>query len=127
MINVKRINSVSIAVRDLERSMVWYREKLGCEKLYDDTPNSQGVIVGKDGVELTLRPLSSPDTATQVDTENQVCIPLLAFEVESGELDRVEDVFSDDPDIVVLDDHPQYRSRIIEDPDGHAIEFYATK
>ena len=126
MINVKRINSVSVAVRDLERSMAWYREKLGLEKLYDDAPNSPGVIVGKDDVELTLRPLSNPNTATQVDTANQVSIPLLAFEVEPGELDRVKDVFSEDPDIVVLDDHPKYRSRIVEDPDGHAIEFYAT-
>ena len=83
-INVKRINSVSVAVRDLEKSMAWYREKLGFEKLYGDTPNSPSVIIGKDGVELTLRPLSNPETATQVDTENQVCIPLLAFEVEPG-------------------------------------------
>ena len=59
MINVKRINSVSVTVRDMHRSMVWYREKLGFEKLYDDTPNSPEVIIGKDGVELTLRPLSS--------------------------------------------------------------------
>lgn len=127
MIKVKRINSVSVAVRDLERSMAWYREKLEFEKLYDDAPNSPGVIIGKDGVELTLRPLSNPDTATPVDTVNQVCIPLLAFEVEAGELDRVKDVFPEDADIVVLDDHPQYRSRIVEDPDGHAIEFYASR
>ncbi len=126
MINVKRINSVSVVVRDLERSMAWYREKLGFEKLYDDAPNSPGVNIGKDGVELTLRPSSNPDTATSVDTANQICIPLLAFEIEAGELDRVEDVFND-PETVVLDDHPRYRSRIIEDPDGHAIEFYTVR
>jgi catechol 2,3-dioxygenase-like lactoylglutathione lyase family enzyme len=93
MINVKRINSVSVAVRNLERRLAWYREKLGFEKLYDDAPNSPGVIIGKDGVEL----------------------------------DRVEDTFPEDADIAVLDDHPQYRSRIVEDPDGHAIEFYAVQ
>ena len=35
--------------------------------------------------------------------------------------------FAEDHGIVVLDDHPLYRSRIVEDPDGHAIELYAWK
>ena len=57
---------------------------------------------------------------------NQVCIPLLAFEVDPGELDRVEGVFSEQA-VVVLNGHRQYRSRIIKNPDGHAIEFYAVQ
>ena len=34
----------------------------------------------------------------------------------------LEEEFPEDDDIVSLDDHPRYRSRIVEDPDGHAIE-----
>ena len=33
----------------------------------------------------------------------------------------------DERDIVVLDDHPKYRSWLVEDPDGHAIELLAWK
>lgn len=54
-------------------------------------------------------------------------IAMLAFEVEPDELDKVEQVFSENGEIVKLDDHAKYRSRIVEDPDGHAIEFYANK
>jgi hypothetical protein len=35
--------------------------------------------------------------------------------------------FPEDKDIVVLDNHPKYRSRIIEDPDGHSIELIVWK
>ena len=127
MIQVKAINGISLTVRDLDASLKWYREKLGFEKLYDDTPNSDGVTIGKNGVELLLQPLAKPETATPVDTVHQICIPLLTFEVAADELAKVEQVFSEDTDIVKLNDHPKYRSRIVEDPDGHAIEFYSTK
>lgn len=125
MIEVKRMNGMCLAVRDVEASLRWYREKLGFERLYDDRPNSAAVIIGKDGVEVVLRPLKDPAKATAVDTVRQVCIPLLTFEVDSDELDKVERVFAEQPEIVQLDTHPKYRSRIVEDPDGHAIEFYA--
>ena len=127
MIQVKAINGISLTVRDLDASLKWYREKLGFEKLYDDTPNSDGVTIGKNGVELLLQPLAKPETATPVDTVRQICIPLLTFEVTADELAKVEQVFSENTNIVKLNDHPNYRSRIVEDPDGHAIEFYSTK
>ncbi|MEN8127037.1 MAG: VOC family protein [Planctomycetota bacterium] len=126
MIHVKRINAVSLVVRDVERSIGWYRRKLGFEKEFDDAPNSPSVIIGNGDVELVLRPAKNPNAA-HVNTAEQICIPILCFEVEPSELDRVEAEFAEDCGIVKLDDHPKYRSRIIEDPDGHAIEFYANK
>ncbi len=125
MIEVKGINAVSLVVRDVEASLQWYREKLGFEKLFDDAPNSPSVVIGRGGVEVVLRPLENPAEATNVNTKEQACIAILAFEVEPDQLDKVEQVFIEDADIVQLDEHPKYRSRIVEDPDGHAIEFYA--
>ena len=124
MIQVKRINAISLVVRDVEKSIRWYQEKLGFEKQYDDAPNSSSVIIGNGNVELVLRPAKSLDLS-QANTGGQICIPSLCFEVEPAELDRVEAEFAEDSNIVKLDDHPKYRSRIVEDPDGHAIEFYA--
>lgn len=126
MIHIKRINAVSLVVRDLEKSMSWYQEKLGFEKKFDDAPNSASVIIGNGGAELVLRPAKNPDAAA-VNTAEQICIPILCFEMAPSELDRVETEFAADGEIVKLDDHPKYRSRIVEDPDGHAIEFYANK
>ena len=127
MIKPKRLTGVVLAVRDLERSVAWYREKFGFEKLYDDLPNSPGVVIGKDGMELCLNPLAEPNSASNVDTKHQACIQLFCLEVENGDLDRVANEFPENQDIVSLDEHPRYKSRIIEDPDGHSIELMVDK
>ena len=127
MIRPKSLGSVVLSVRSVEDSLAWYREKFGFEKLYDDAPNSKGIAIGADGVVLHLNPLADPAGATPVETSRQVCVQLFCLEVPERDLDRVEQEFPEDNDIVVLDDHPKYRSRIVEDPDGHAIELFAWK
>lgn len=127
MNQVKTLNAVSLTVRDLDASLRWYREKMGFKAQFDDAPNSPGVVIGDGNVELVLRPLEDVAAAMPVDTKRQVCIAMLAFEVTPSELDKVEQEFAGDGEIVKLDNHPKYRSRILEDPDGHAIEFYAEK
>lgn len=126
MITPLRLNGITLSVRDLGRSLAWYREKFGFETLYDDAPNSPGVVIGARGIELCLQVVDHPAQARTVDHARAVCVRLLAFEVTPEDLDRVATTFPDQ-EIVVLDDHPRYRSRIIEDPDGHCIELYATK
>ena len=127
MIKPKRFSAVVLAVRDVERSAAWYKEKFGFEKLYDDAPNSPGVVIGRDGIELCLNPLDDPGSATDVDTKHQACIQLFCLEVEDSDLERIAEEFAEDHDIVVLDEHPKYRSRIVEDPDGHSIELIVKK
>lgn len=127
MIKPKKLTAVVLSVRDVETSLAWYRQKFGFEKLYDDTPNSKAVIIRTNGVTLALNPLEDPASATRVDTKRQVCVQLFSLEVDESDLERVEEEFPEDRDIVKLDDHPKYRSRIIEDPDGHAIELIAWK
>ena len=127
MIEPKRLSAVVLAVRDLARSIAWYKEKFGFEKLYDDSPNSPGVVIGNEGIQLCLNPLADPSSASSVDTNHQACIQLFCLEVEEGDLERVANEFPEDQDIVSLDEHPKYRSRIVEDPDGHSIELIVTK
>ena len=127
MIEPKRLSAVVLAVRDLARSIAWYKEKFGFEKLYDDSPNSAGVVIGKAGIQLCLNPLADPGSASSVDTYHQACIQLFCLEVQDADLERVAQEFAEDKDIVSLDEHPKYRSRIVEDPDGHSIELIVKK
>jgi len=127
MIRPKNLSAVVLSVRDIDRALAWYREKFGFERLYDDAPNSKSVIIGTNGIVLALNPLDEPDRAASVDTRRQVCVQLFALEVEESDLARVEQEFPEDKDIVKLDDHPRYKSRIVEDPDGHAIELVVWK
>ncbi len=57
MINAKVINGITLNVKNLDKSLKWYNEKFGFKKLYDDAPNSKGIIIGNNSIELCLIPL----------------------------------------------------------------------
>jgi catechol 2,3-dioxygenase-like lactoylglutathione lyase family enzyme len=123
MIQIKRLGEVGLVVRDLERSLAWYRERLGFEPLFEV---QNGVIIGRGPVHLWLAQVADPTAARTVDTAQDICQRLLSFEVSPEELERVPAEFPEDKDIVHID-HPRYESYIVEDPDEHAIEFYTMK
>ena len=127
MIIPKSLSGVVLSVKDVDKTLGWYREKFGFEKLYDDAPNSKGIAIGANGITLVLNPLDDPDNATDVDNARQVCLQLFCLEIDEADLDRAATEFPEDKNIVVLNDHPKYKSRIIEDPDGHSIELIVPK
>ena len=127
MITPKSLTGVVLSVKDVERTFAWYRDKFGFKKLFDDSPNSKAIVIGTNGIAVALNPLADPENATAVDNARQVCQQLFCLEVTEAALDRVAEEFPEDKDIVVLDDHPRYRSRIVEDPDGHSIELIVWK
>ncbi len=123
MITPKKLNAAGIVVRDLERSLAWYKEKFGFEHLFDV---SNGVVIGVNGVELWVAQAKSPEDARQSDHDSDICIRLIGFEVSEDDLAQVKANFPEDDDIVEID-HPKYKSFIIEDPDSHAIELFVDK
>ena len=123
MIRPKKLNAVNIAVRDLNRSLKWYREHFGFDRLYDV---KGGIVIGTNGVELVVSQVDDPIHARLVDHAKDVCVRMFAFEIAEEELTRVKDEFPEDKDIVEID-HPKYKSYIIEDFDGHCIELYVDK
>jgi len=123
MIKPKKMNSVILAVRDIEKSLAWYKKHFGFERLYDV---KDGVLIGADGVELVLTQADNPENARKADEAKDICIRLFAFEVTAEELERAEEEFPEEADLVRID-HPGYKSCIIDDPDGHSIELYVDK
>ena len=123
MIKPKRMNAVMLAVRDIRKSLAWYKEHFGFEILYDV---EGGVLIGAEGIELELSQVSDPESARKADEAEDICIRLFSFEVTQQGLERAEEEFSEDTDIAWID-HPRYKSCIIDDPDGHSIELYIDK
>ena len=123
MIKPKKMNAVSLAVRDIKKSLAWYKEHFGFERLYDV---QGGVLIGANGVELVLSQANNPANARKTDEAKDICIRLFAFEVTQQDLERAEEEFPEETDLTWID-HPRYRSCIIEDPDGHSVELYVDK
>ena len=122
MIVPKKLNAVLMAVKNLKRSLAWYKEHFGFEKIYDV---EGGVLIGSKGVEIVLSQVAS-DVTQVCDPVKEICIRLFAMEVTPNDLEKVRVEFSDDNDIIDLD-NPRYKSYIISDPDGHSIELYVDK
>ena len=123
MIKPKKINSVILAVRDIEKSLAWYKKHFGFERLYDV---QGGVLIGADDVELVLSQVNNPESAGKADEAKDICIRLFAFEVTAEELEQVEKEFPEETDLTWIE-HPRYKSCIIDDPDGHSTELYVDK
>ena len=123
MIKPKKMNSVILAVRDIEKSLSWYKKHFGFERLYDV---QGGVVIGADGVELVLSQANNPKDARKADEAKDICIRLFAFEVTAEELEQAEKEFPEETDLTWIN-HPKYKSCIIDDPDGHSIELYVDK
>lgn len=119
MIRIRRLGEVGIVVQDLDRSLAWYRDKLGFEFQFEV---ENGVVIGLGNTSLWLAP-EAPGFPAE-PAEGGQC--LFGFEVSPEELARVPEEFPEDSDIVHVD-HARYESYIVEDPDGYAIEFFSMK
>jgi len=83
-------------------------------------------LIGAGGVEVVLSQLDDPANAKNSDNVKDACIRLFAFEVSSEDLEKAEAQFPAEDEIVWID-HAKFKSCIVEDPDGHAIELYVDR
>jgi catechol 2,3-dioxygenase-like lactoylglutathione lyase family enzyme len=123
MINPAKLNYVGIVVRDLKRSLAWYRKHFGFKRLF---AVDNGLVIGKGGVGLWVAQARNPKTTRRANHDQDICVRLIGMQVTEMELARAEAEFPEDKDIVRIE-HPRYRSCIVEDPDGHCYELYVMK
>lgn len=115
MVKVKEVNAVVIFVRDLARSLEWYKKRFGFEKMYDV---SEGVaIAANSDAELVL---------SEVGDGRGIAPISFSFEVTEEDLLRVQANFPED-DKAMWVYNPDYRSCLVDDPDGHRIELFVDK
>jgi len=115
MVKVREINGVVVLVRDLARSLEWYKARFGFERMYDV---ADGVaIAANSDAELVL---------AQADRSEHIPSLSFSFEVTEEDLSRVQASFPEDEKVMWVY-NPGYRSCVIDDPDGHRIELFVDK
>ena len=120
MIRLKSMNGVALKVRDLERSIEWYKRHFGFEHKCD----AEGCIVMAVGsIELVLSPHDNPD-APLADPRKVRCIHTLAFEISETEFHKLHREFEEEDNDIVDIDHEKFQSIITSDPDGYCVELY---
>ena len=130
MPTIGNINHVSFTVTDIERSVPWYMEVLGLEKLMQEQhPNDDGyaVVLGKPDWSMCVGLHVHPTTdAAEVFAEQRTGLDHVAWVVSSrAELEewraRLADLGVEHSPIT---DRDAYSVLVFRDPDNIQLEFF---
>ena len=113
------IDHVAIGVRDIERSVNWYTEVLGFERLHEGAWNGVPTFIGKGSTGIALFPAQHE---AQPPSHREIRMLHLAFRADRAnflaaqrELKKREIKFE-------FQDHEISHSIYFRDPDGHQLE-----
>jgi len=118
MFKVQGIDHVGLAVRDVEKSVEWYRELLGLERLYEDVWGNFPGVVGIGDASVAFFPKDDPDIKLPVGLP----IHHLAFRVDRVNFKAAQETLREKGIEFEFQDHKIVHSVYFSDPDGHLIE-----
>jgi catechol 2,3-dioxygenase-like lactoylglutathione lyase family enzyme len=113
------IDHIAIGVRDIERSVKWYTEVLGFERLHEGAWHGVPTFIGKGNTGIALFPASREPKPS---THREIRMLHLAFRADrenfltaQRELEKCGIAFE-------FQDHEIAHSIYFRDPDGHPLE-----
>lgn len=118
---VEGIDHVAMRVRDVSRSVAWYRDVLGLERMHESAWGDFPAVVGAGTTSLALFPSPTPD-AGRPGTGPDVSIRHIAFRVGRGTFDQARAALAAHGITATFDDHVAAHSLYFTDPDGHQLE-----
>ena len=115
------IDHVALAVRDVARSVVWYQEVLGLERLHEEAWGDYPAVVGIGGTAIALFPVQGSDPKPRPDRD-VLAMRHLAFRANAENFARAQRELTDGGVEFEFQDHGIAHSIYLHDPDGHEIE-----
>ena len=121
MLKVDHIDHVALAVRDVQRSVAWYRDVLGMERRYQEAWGDYPAIVAAGETSLALFPCESPNPKPRPDHDT-IAMRHVAFAVDRTGFEKAREQFRKLGIESRFSDHGIAHSIYISDPDGHMLE-----
>ncbi len=121
MFTLESIDHVALAVRDVERSVVWYQEVLGLERRYEEVWGSHPAVVGVGTTSLALFPVEG-DAPKSPPGRDTLAMRHVAFRTDRGNFTAAQTELRQKGIGFELQDHAAAHSIYFYDPDGHHIE-----
>ena len=120
---LQRIDHVALLVRDVERSVSWYRDVLGLDRdpvgraAWGNFP----AVVGRGGTSLALFPVGVPSPKPPPGPDT-LCVRHVAFRADRANFLRAQEELARRGIAFEFEDHGVAHSIYLEDPDGHRLE-----
>ena len=121
MFRVEGIDHVALTVRDVARSVAWYRDVLGLERRYEAEWGDFPAVVGVGTTSLALFPALVPEPAPPPRRE-VLSVRHVAFRVDRATFERARGHLAAHGIVPTFQDHAAAHSLYFPDPDGHALE-----
>ena len=115
------IDHVALAVRDIERSVKWYIEVLGFERLHQEMWNGIPTFIGKGNTGIALFPASS-HTRSPSPARRNIRMLHLAFRADRKNFLAAHEELTRRGSKFEFQDHEISHSIYFHDPDGHELE-----
>lgn len=118
MFKVQGIDHIGLAVKDVQKSVEWYRELFGLERLFEDVWGNFPGVVGIGETSVAFFPSDEPD----VPLPAGLPIHHLAFRVDPVNFKAAHETLRQKGIEFEFQDHKIVDSLYFYDPDGHLIE-----
>lgn len=118
MIKVQGMDHIGLAVKDVQKSVEWYRELFGLERLYEDVWGNFPGVVGIGETSVAFFPTDDPN----IPLPDGLPIHHLAFRVDRANFKSAKETLRQRRMEFEFQDHQIVHSIYFFDPDGHLIE-----
>jgi len=121
MFVLRRIDHVALTVRDVERSIAWYRDVFGLERRHEETWGDYPVMMFAGDTALALFQARGP-IQDAPDHESTAIMRHLAFQVDHSNFMKAQETLRSLGIAFSFEDHSISQSIYLRDPDGYELE-----
>ena len=121
MFVLQRIDHVALTVRDVERSIAWYRDVLGLERRHEETWGDYPVMMFASDTALALFQARGP-VQDAPDHGSTAIMRHLAFQVDRSNFMKAQETLRTLGIAFTFQDHSISQSIYLRDPDGYELE-----
>ena len=118
MFKVQGVDHVALAVKDVRKSVEWYQEMFGLNRLYEDVWGDFPGVVGIADTPVAFFPTDDPE----VPLPPGLPIHHLAFRMDRTNFNNAQETLRQKGIEFEFQDHNIVHSIYFYDPDGHLIE-----
>jgi catechol 2,3-dioxygenase-like lactoylglutathione lyase family enzyme len=121
MFALKGLDHVALTVRDVQRSIAWYRDVFGLERRHQETWGDYPVMMFAGDTALALFQANGPVQAAP-DSRGAAIMRHVAFRVDRVNFAKAQEILRARGIEFVFQDHAISHSIYFQDPDGYELE-----